>query len=443
MSSLMFTRIPVQASGYLVLGCLAAALGCSNVAGTDTSSNSSSNSTATAGPNTTVTGFHADILPTEALVSAEDVSPVLNTIASEDVATAAEGRDKLNIPHFLHPELHQIEGDSEYDPFEAEDSEAESEETMRPYTELIEHINVGVEMVPIAGGEFTMGSPEDEAERGEGEGPQTQVHIDPFWMGKFEITWDTFEVWMLDLDIQRRDIAQLVPHTRDLVADEWQLSQPTEPYTDMTFGMGRSGYPAICMTQLAAKTYCQWLSAKTGRYYRLPTEAEWEYACRAGTTTAYSFGEEEEDIEDYGWYLENSDESYHPVGKKEPNAWGLYDMHGNVAEWVLDQYVSDFYGGEDAGVVGNPLAIPTTLYPRVVRGGSWLDYPDYCRSAARVTSTDEWKKQDPQFPQSIWYHTDALHVGFRIVRPLQVPTNEEIAEKWEAGEPDIDRHAGR
>lgn len=326
---------------------------------------------------------------------------------------------------------------------EIPEAEAASESEMKPYTELIEHTEETIEMVPIQGGEFLMGSPEDEEGRNDDEGPQHRVKVDGFWMSKYEITWDVFEVWMFDLDVQRRQLAKVEPNERDKEADEYQVSQPTEPYTDMTFGMGKRGYPAICMTQFGAKIFCKWLSAKTGRYYRLPTEAEWEYACRAGTTTAYSFGDDPADLDDYGWYFDNADESYHKVGEKKPNPWGLYDMHGNVAEWTLDQYTTDFYGKFAGTVADNPLCNPTTLYPCVVRGGSWDDDPEMLRSAARAGSTEEWSAQDPQIPKSIWYHTDALHVGFRVIRPFRVPTEEEIAAKWDKAEPFIDRKQGR
>jgi formylglycine-generating enzyme required for sulfatase activity len=328
------------------------------------------------------------------------------------------------------------------EPLAVADSEAKSESEMKPYTELIEHTDVKIELVPIKGGEFLMGSPEDEEGREDSEGPQHKVKIDPFWMSKCEITWDAFEVWMFDLDIQRRNVANIEPNPRDVAADEYQLSQPTEPYSDMTFGMGKRDYPAICMTQFAARTFCQWLSAKTGRYYRLPSEAEWEYACRAGTTTAYSFGDDPEDLDDFAWYYDNSDEKYHEVGTKKPNPWGLHDMHGNVAEWVLDQFVPDGYE-QFEGTAENPLVIPTKIFPRVVRGGSWDDDPEMLRSAARAESTPDWQMQDPQIPKSIWYHTDALHVGFRIIRPITEPSDEEKKEKWEKTLPLLDRKKGR
>jgi formylglycine-generating enzyme required for sulfatase activity len=328
---------------------------------------------------------------------------------------------------------------------EVPNAEAATQADMKPYAEAIEHTDVTIEMVPIPGGKFMMGSPDTEEYRGEDEGPQFEVQVEPFWMGKYEITWDAMEVWMFDLDIQRRDLAKDAATAFDLAAEEYQLSQPTEPYTDMTFGMGKKNRPAICMTQLAAKVFCKWLSAKTGRYYRLPTEAEWEYACRAGSTTAYHFGDDPAQLEQYGWYYDNADESYQEVGQLKPNAWGLHDMHGNVAEWVLDQYIPDHYSQFEGKSVkaSEALATPTTIWQRVIRGGSWDDDPDRLRSAARAFSEEEWNMQDPQIPQSMWYHTDALHVGFRIIRPLQVPSEQEQQETWDKSEPVQDRKAGR
>ncbi len=302
---------------------------------------------------------------------------------------------------------------------------------MKPYAEIIEHTDITLDMVPIPGGSFMMGSPDSEQDRHDDEGPQHEVRLSPFWMGKYEVTWDQYDAWGEGIDQLRRKMLSIKQTPRDLVVDG--VSKPTEPYTDMSFGMGRENYPAICMTQHAARTFCKWLSAKTGRYYRLPTEAEWEYACRAGTTTAYSFGDDVADLEDHAWFFDNSEDQYQPVGQRKPNPWGLYDMHGNVAEWVLDQYVEDFYAKNTQWT--DPLAIPTTLYPRVVRGGGWDDDPEMLRSAVREGSDGEWKKQDPQVPRSIWYHTDARGVGFRVVRPLMEPSAEEKAKKWDKTEP--------
>ncbi len=323
---------------------------------------------------------------------------------------------------------------AEAKPIEVPNSEASTEAEMKPYADLIEHTEEKLEMVPIPGGKFLMGSPESEKERKGDEGPQHEVEIAPFWMGKYEITWDVYEVWSADIDIIRRQVQGLEKTERDAIADEFTISKPTKPYTDMTFGMGKRGYPAICMTQHSARVFCQWLSAKTGRYYRLPTEAEWEYACRAGTKTAYSFGDDASKLGEYAWYKENSLEKYQKVGQKKPNPWGLYDMHGNVSEWVLDQHFKDFYS-RPAATQKNPLAIPLEEYPRVCRGGSWDDDPWRLRSSVRRGSDEGWKEQDPQEPQSIWYFTDARFLGFRVVRPLHEPSAEEKAAKWEKSEP--------
>jgi formylglycine-generating enzyme required for sulfatase activity len=232
-------------------------------------------------------------------------------------------------------------------------------------------------------------------------------------------------LWTYGLDIQRRRVTRQKPGPHDLAADA--VTRPTKPYTDMTFDMGHDGFPAICMTQLAAKMYCKWLSEKTGDFYRLPTEAEWEYACRAGSKTAYFFGDDPSKLGEYAWYDKNSSENYHKVGKKKPNPWGLYDIHGNVAEWVLDQYRPDYYAelAKKPQPALEPMALPTKVYGRIVRGGSWDEDAAKARSAAREFSIPDWKVQDPQIPQSIWYLTDARFVGFRVIRPLRVPDRAE------------------
>jgi len=316
-------------------------------------------------------------------------------------------------------------------PDQVTNATAKTEDEMRPYTDVIANGDVTFTMQPIRGGKYLMGSPPGESGRNEDEGPQHEVQIDPFWMGKCEVTWDEYEVWMFSLDIQRRELNKVAATASETRADA--VTRPTKPYTDMTFGMGKEGYPAICMTQLAARTYCKWLSAKTGRYYRLPTEAEWEYAARAGSKTAYSFGDDAAELAEYAWYFDDAEDKYHKVGTKKPNPWGLHDMHGNVAEWTLDQYIPDYYQQFAGKLTKEPLAVTTKLYPQAVRGGSWDDDPQALRSAARRGSNKAWKQQDPQLPQSIWYFTDALFLGFRVVRPLVEPSEAEKAKIWDAG----------
>jgi formylglycine-generating enzyme required for sulfatase activity len=299
---------------------------------------------------------------------------------------------------------------------------------MVPYTERITEAEVTFRLVPIPGGTFRMGSPEDEPDRGKDEGPVHEVQVSPFWMGVHEVTWDEYRVFMDRLDLQLRESGSVEAAPQAPWADA--VSRPTPPYVPMDFGMGIEGYPAVCMTQFAARQYTKWLSMKTGRFYRLPTEAEWEYACRAGTTTAYSWGDDPDDADEYALYFDNAVDGYGKVGARKPNPWGLHDMHGNVAEWVIDGLGKGYPAAE--GVLVDPIAWPDELYPRVVRGGSWDDDIEDLRSAARKGSRKGWKVQDPQLPKSIWYHTDAPFVGFRVVRPLVEPSDEEKARYWEA-----------
>src|SRR5260370_8751209 len=193
-------------------------------------------------------------------------------------------------------------------------------------------------MIAIPDGTFLMGSPASEQGRSEDEGPQHPIKIRPFWMGKTEVTWDEYDLFRKEKGVEAPE-----QNEERLKADADAITGPTKPYADETFGHGREKHPVLCITHHASMEYCRWLSAKTGKTYRLPTEAEWEYACRAGTKTAYCFGDDPKDLSDYAWFAKNSEELTHEVGQKKPNPWGLYDMYGNVAEWCLDAYDKDSY----------------------------------------------------------------------------------------------------
>jgi formylglycine-generating enzyme required for sulfatase activity len=280
-----------------------------------------------------------------------------------------------------------------------------------------------LEMVFVEGGNFQIGSLSSEKGHQQDESPQSNIEVASFWMASTETTWNLYQHFV-DRDIDERSLQKKDQALVDLDIDA--VSGATTPYVDMSFGMGTDDYPAIGMTQKAAVQFCKWLSALTGNFYRLPTEAEWEYACRAGSQTAYSHGDDASDLELYAWFEENSNGKYHKVGQKKPNAWGLYDMHGNIAEWTLDQYEIEAYK-KLAKVKWNK---PLKTYPKAVRGGSWIDSAEKLRSAARRGSDPQWKMRDPQIPKSEWWHTDAPFVGFRIVRPYQTPSKKEQELYW-------------
>ena len=289
---------------------------------------------------------------------------------------------------------------------------------VKPYTATIPNSEVSFQMVPIPGGEFRLGTPDSEKGHRKDEAPVHPVKVAPFWMSAHEVTWDEYRLFMF--------AKQAGETTKDERIDA--VSRPTRPYVEMSFGMGINGFPAISMTQHAANKYAEWLSAKTGQFYRLPTEAEWEYACRAGSMTAYPWGDDPKLLSEYAWFDDNADGKYQKVAAKKPNAWGLYDMLGNVMEWTLDQYAPYPAGSPAAGWVK-----ATKSYPQAVRGGSWADGAEKCRCGTRVPSDASWKQQDPQLPKSIWYHTDAQWLGFRLVRPVKVPGVEEMFAAWNNG----------
>ncbi|HZZ73155.1 MAG TPA: formylglycine-generating enzyme family protein [Pirellulales bacterium] len=315
---------------------------------------------------------------------------------------------------------------------------------MVPYKAKIPNTEIEFEMVPVPGGKFLLGSPASEKGRKADEGPQIEVVVEPFWIGKYEVTWSEYKPFMnLYTAFKEFQSNNLRGVTKDNDADA--VTAPSRLYdSTFTFEKGdRPKLPAVSMSQYAAKQYTKWISLATGQFYRLPWEAEWEYACRAGSKTAYCFGDDVSKLGEYAWTTENSDEKPHEVGQKKPNAWGLYDMHGNVAEWCLDELVEDAYQ-KHAGktvTVAEEAVWPTKLYPRVIRGGSWDNDAADARSAARIPSNDkEWTDTDPNLPKSPWWLTDgmALSLGMRVIRPLHAPaTAADKAKYWEADIPSI------
>lgn len=286
---------------------------------------------------------------------------------------------------------------------------------LQPFEEVLTD-DVSVKMVPIPGGTAMMG---DLKSKSPDEMPIAKVEISPFYMGAYEITHDIFMVFRdPDVDLDKAGN----PRTDG-------VTRPSAPYEDPVFGMGKFGFPAAGMTQFSALQFCKWLSDKTGRFYRLPTEAEWEYACRAGSDSKYFFGKKKKELSKYAWWEDNSDGTFHKVGKLEPNPWGLYDILGNVAEWTMDQYYPDAYTKVPADA-RDYWAKPIALHPRSVRGGSFKSEHDDLRSARRIESTLDWKKRDPQIPKSFWWNTDSPFVGFRVVSPAQQPTKEEQNAFW-------------
>ena len=270
-------------------------------------------------------------------------------------------------------------------------------------------------MVPIPAGKFTIGSNYSETGRDEDEGPQKVVELSAFWMGAYEVTFEEWDAFFKNMD---------VPQTKAIAVDA--VSRPTAQYIDLTWGMGRdSKQPTNSMSQAATIMYCKWLYNQTGVFYRLPTEAEWEYACRAGTSTTYPFSNDPSALKEYGFFKDNSGGKFHRVGQLKPNAWGLYDMLGNLSEWTLDQYDPAQYE-KLAANSKNPLTPPGPRYPRVVRGGGYPDEAKECRCANRISSLADWNKRDPQIPKSRWWLTDGMSVGFRLVRPHQQPSKDEI-----------------
>lgn len=290
---------------------------------------------------------------------------------------------------------------------------AQTDTIFTKYEQQIPGTDIKFQMVPVPAGSFVSGSQAKDKWKEPDEMPAHTVNITAFWMGANEVTYDEYNVFFNDVSLSQNTPTDAI-------------TRPSSPYIDLTLGMGKAGgFPANSMQPYGAIMYCKWLYKQTGIFFRLPTEAEWEYACRAGTTSAYPFGDDAANLKDYAWYAANSNNRYHKVRLKKPNAWGLYDMLGNVGEWVLDQYQDNYYSSIADRAI-DPLRKPEKKYPRVVRGGSYRDEAKDLRSANRSSSDPLWNRRDPQVPKSKWWNADAPFVGFRIVRPVNQPTPEEV-----------------
>ena len=211
------------------------------------------------------------------------------------------------------------------------------------------------------------------------DGEEELVEVEGFWVGRTELPWEMYDIFVFNLD----------EGASNPEADA--VSRPSRPYIPPDRGFGHGGYPAISMTTQGATKFCEWLSAKTGRTYRVPTVAQWRLAALAGNKGPYSFGPDPEDIDEYAWTINTSPEKTQPLAKLKPNNYGLYDVEGNVMEWCRD--------GENF----------------VACGGSYINEPEDASCFSIAEQDWEWNMTDPQIPKSPWWLSDASWVGLRII----------------------------
>jgi formylglycine-generating enzyme required for sulfatase activity len=265
-----------------------------------------------------------------------------------------------------------------------------SAQKIASYTQQIPQTSVSFDMVAVPAGTFH------------------QRVVQPFWIGKTEVTYDEYQLFFEE----DRDPAPKPP-----TEGPDAVTRPSPPYIDFTLGMGKvGGYPANSMQHFSALMYCKWLYAKTHIFYRLPTEAEWEYAFAAGSSA-----DQADNLKETARYAENSGNKYDRVGQKKPNAIGVYDMLGNVSEWVLDHYQ------EKRSIL--PMDEPVYLdkyADAVVKGGNYSTLLQDLHVSNRLAADPIWNQRDPQIPKSKWWNADAPFVGFRIIRPLKQPSVEEV-----------------
>jgi formylglycine-generating enzyme required for sulfatase activity len=244
---------------------------------------------------------------------------------------------------------------------------AASATKLQPFTQTLPKSVVKIQMVPIPGGTIRIRN--------------RTVTVKPFWMARTETPWEAYDVFTASGPPSP-------PYGQEIPVDA--IALPSKSYILPDLGWGHNGYPVINVSFLSVQMFCRWLASATGKKYRLPTEAEWEWACRAGTLAPWKI--EKSLLEKSAWYAGNSEGTTHPVGKKLPNKWGLYDMLGNVGEWATD-------------LDGKP----------VLCGGTFRDGPAEITPGTRRRQTPAWQETDPQFPKSRWWLADGMFVGFRIV----------------------------
>ncbi len=308
------------------------------------------------------------------------------------------------------------------------------------FDEKIPGTSVSFKMVAIPGGEFKMGTPDDEPFRRNDEGPEINVAVDSFWMGEIEVSWNEYLAFFNATSSQGRKEAVETDDETD------GISGATPPWGAPDQGWGKGTRPAITMSHNAAMTYCRWLSSVTGKKYRLPTEAEWEYAARSKTNTPYFFDGSPNDYETVGFwkklfgadttvinsyviYQENSGNRTREPGAVWANQFGLKNMLGNVSEFCLDFYDPTVYSKYPKTVVRNPRG-PRDGMERVVRGGAYNNSAKDLRVGRRdFTRTKDWLVTDPQIPKSIWWYSDCKHVGFRVIceyKKSEINSNQNI-----------------
>ncbi|MDR1584488.1 MAG: SUMF1/EgtB/PvdO family nonheme iron enzyme [Prevotellaceae bacterium] len=297
------------------------------------------------------------------------------------------------------------------------------------FTEKVPGTPVAFNMIAIPGGTFRMGSHADEPYRKNDEGPVREVTVSSFYMSEVEVVWSDYEAFFRETRSEGRLDPDMIKEKNRNAVDA--ISGPTPFYGQVDQGWGFGKSPAITMSYYAAQTYCQWLSIKTGKKYRLPTEAEWEYAARGNTSTPYFFkgnpkkftrdrwwnnvfGVDTAVINSYVIYAENSGGRTQYADNVAPNPFGLKNMLGNVMEYCSDWYSETAYS-ETPGEVTDPKG-PENGTEHVVRGGSFASDAKDVRAASRDCSrTEEWLKTDPQSPKSIWWLSDCIKIGVRVV----------------------------